>query len=485
MVFDRASGNSRRGHRSVSRWAVVVAVALSSLALLISWDFARHVRLPGTTWSLQGWPTEELLAEKQFPAARIYLVGGLLLSGLLTLLIHWRSQVVRKEREAREAARGLIAASAQGELRELAAALENAVGGIAWLDLDGSFTAVNQAYAGVLGWTPAEMLAMPWLETVHPQDRQRLWETFRQVREASKAECEARGLRRDGSVFAMQVVMVARGGVDGQPAGHYCFMRDITARKRAEEALRESNSRLEASNQELADFAAAASHDMQEPLRKIQAFSDLLKLSYSTALDEQGRQYLDRVYSAAERMRTLVRDLLTLSRVAKTPPEPEIVDLGRVAREVVCDLELQIQAVGGRVEIGELPAVLADPTQMRQLLQNLIGNALKFRRKDVPPEVTVSGARRAGGRCQVEVRDNGIGFEEQYAEAVFAPFRRLHGRGEYDGTGLGLSVCRRIVERHGGAISARSRPGHGSTFVVALPAAPGAAVSPSPPGSAT
>ncbi len=449
------------------------------------WLQRADVRLPGTTWSLQGWPTEELLAQKHFPAPRIYLVGGLLLSGLLTLLIHWRSQVARQEGEAREAARGLIAASAQRELRELAAALENAVEGIAWVDPDGRFAAVNQAYAGALGRTSGEMLGTFWHETAHPEDRERLWEAHRQMQQDGKAECEVRVLPPDGFVSAMQIVLVARNGADGPHPGHYCFMRDITARKRAEEALHESNARLETSNQDLADFAAAASHDMQEPLRKIQAFSDLLKLSYAGVLDEQGRQYLDRMCSAAERMRTLVRDLLTLSRVAKSPPAPEIVDLGRVAREVVCDLELQIQAVGGRVEIGELPAVLADPMQMRQLLQNLIGNSLKFRRKDVPPEVTVSGARQAAGRCQVEVRDNGIGFEEQYAEAVFAPFRRLHGRGEYDGTGLGLSVCRRIAERNGAAIWARSRPGCGSTFVVTLPAAPGGAMSPAPPRSAT
>jgi len=401
--------------------------------------------------------------------------------------------VTARSREAYGAARGLIAAAAQREvihlrrvvaarsreaqaqreLSELAAALENALEGIAWLDLEGRFTSVNQAYAGVLESTPAAMRAMPWLETVHPEDRERLREALGKVREAGKAECEARGLRRDGSVFAMQVTLVARGGPDGQPAGYYCFMRDITARKRAEDALRESNARLEASNQDLADFAAAASHDMQEPLRKIQAFSDLLKMSYGAALDEQGRQYLDRMYSAAERMRTLVRDLLALSRVTKAPPAAEVVDLAAVAREVVGDLEARIQAVEGRVEIGELPPVRADPTQMRQLLQNLIGNALKFHRKDAPPEVALSGARMDGGWCRVEVRDNGIGFEEQYAEAVFAPFRRLHGRGEYDGTGLGLSVCRRIVERHGGTITARSRPGVGSTFVITLPAAPG------------
>ena len=464
-----------RARKPVHGWPAAAGLALAALSLLVAWGFARYER------RLQACGPQAAQ-----PAAPALVLGcGLLVSVLAAGLIHWRMVVSERALQAREAARGLIAAATQRELRELAAALENAVEGIAWLDLEGRFTSVNQAYAGVLGWTPAAMLAMPWLETVHPDDRERLREALRKVRESGKAECDARGLRRDGSEFAMQVVLVARGGPDGQPAGHYCFMRDITARKRAEEALRESNARLEASNQDLADFAAAASHDMQEPLRKIQAFSDLLKMSYGAVLDEQGRQYLDRIYSAAERMRTLVRDLLTLSRVTKAPPAPEVVDLAAVAREVAGDLELRIQAVAGRVEIGPLPPVLADPTQMRQLLQNLIGNALKFHRKDVPPEVVITGARVDGGWCRIEVRDNGIGFDEQYAEAVFAPFRRLHGRGEYDGTGLGLSVCRRIAERHGGTIAARSRPGAGSTFLVTLPAPPGGAAAPQPVGSAT
>lgn len=462
-----------RAWRQVAGWPLAAAVALAALTLLAAWSFAWYERRLRACDPQAGRPALPF----------VVLGSGLLVSGLAAGLIHWRLAASERAREAREAARGLIVAATQRELRELAAALENAVEGIAWLDLQGRFTNVNQAYASALGYTPAAMLAMPWLETAHPKDREKLREAMGKACETGKVECEARGLRRDGAEFAMQVVLVARGGPDGQPAGHYCFMRDITARKRAEEALRQSNARLEASNQDLADFAAAASHDMQEPLRKIQAFSDLLKMSHGAALDEQGRQYLDRMYSAAERMRTLVRDLLTLSRVTKAPPAPEVVDLAAVAREVIGDLELRIQAVGGRVRIGELPPVLADPTQMRQLLQNLIGNALKFHRKEVPPEVVITGARVEGGWCRLEVEDNGIGFEEQYAEAVFAPFRRLHGRGEYDGTGLGLSVCRRIAERHGGTISARSRPGAGSTFIVMLPAVPPGVAAPEPAGS--
>ena len=251
-------------------------------------------------------------------------------------------------------------------------------------------------------------------------------------------------------------------------------------RKRAEEALRLYAARLARSNRELQDFASVASHDLQEPLRKIQAFGDRLKAKCGDALSGEGRDYLERMQHAAGRMQTLINDLLTFSRVATKGQPFAPVDLNVIAREVISDLEVRIEQTRGRVEVGELMTVEADPSQMRQLLQNLIGNALKFGKEGTPPAVDVtcqpaSPTRHLDGgnfkreMCQLFVTDNGIGFEEKYLEKIFTVFQRLHGRGAYEGTGVGLAVCRRIAERHGGSITARSTPGAGATFVVTLP----------------
>jgi signal transduction histidine kinase len=247
------------------------------------------------------------------------------------------------------------------------------------------------------------------------------------------------------------------------------FMSEV---RRSNDELRNYAARLERSNKELQDFASVASHDLQEPLRKIQAFSDRLRTRCAAALDDVGRDYLDRVQNAARRMQTLINDLLTFCRVT-TKAQPFVpTDLKGAALEVISDLEVRIEQVGGRVELAELPTVEADPLQMRQLMQNLIGNALKYHKPEVPPVVRVSGkhlADQSRELCQILVEDNGIGFDEVYADRIFTIFQRLHGRTEYEGTGVGLAVCRKIAERHGGSITARSRLGEGSSFTVTLP----------------
>jgi len=253
--------------------------------------------------------------------------------------------------------------------------------------------------------------------------------------------------------------------------------REIAERRRAEELMSAFAAKLEESNRELQDFASVASHDLQEPLRKIQAFGDRLQARCAGALDEQGRDYLARMQNASGRMRALIDDLLTFSRV-QTKGMPFLpVDLNSVARDVKIDLETRIQQTGGRVELGVLPTVHADPTQMRQLLQNLIGNGLKFHRQGAPPIVRVHAqlGRPPGGDaevCRLTVEDNGIGFDEKYTDRLFHVFQRLHGRSEYEGTGMGLAICKRIAERHGGTIAARSTPGQGARFIVALPVQP-------------
>ncbi len=233
-----------------------------------------------------------------------------------------------------------------------------------------------------------------------------------------------------------------------------------------------TNLELSRSNSELEQFASVASHDLQEPLRKVQAFGDQLECRYGSELNDEARDYLQRMRSASSRMSTLIDDLLRFSRVT-TQAKPHVpVDLNRIAREVVADLEARVAETGGRVDVEPLPAVQADPTQMRQLLQNLIANALKFHRPDVPPVVRIAAAQASvGGMAAFTVSDNGIGFESAYEERIFRVFERLHPRDIYAGTGIGLALCRKIAERHGGTITGEGRPGEGATFTVALPAA--------------
>ena len=245
--------------------------------------------------------------------------------------------------------------------------------------------------------------------------------------------------------------------------------RALADRDAASATLEATNAELARSNRELEDFATVASHDLQEPLRKVQFFIDRLGTKLGVSLDEEAKGHFDRVLDASDRVQKLIDDLFAFARV-KTRAKPFVtVDLNDVARAVVADLEARIQEARGRVELGELPTIEADPSRMRQLLQNLLANALKFHGKDVPPIVTVRSEPAAAGACRVLVADNGIGFDEKYLDRIFTIFHRLHGREEYEGTGVGLAICRRIVERHGGSITATSSPGQGATFAVTMP----------------
>jgi two-component system, LuxR family, sensor kinase FixL len=283
---------------------------------------------------------------------------------------------------------------------------------------------------------------------------------------------QIQGLRKNGEVFPADA-SISKLDIGGRRI-YTAVLRDVSDRVRAEQALERQAEELARSNAELEQFAYVASHDLQEPLRKIRAFGERLEAKYMASLGEQGRDYLARMGSAAERMQMLIDDLLTFSRVTTKAQPFERVDLEQVAREVISDLEIRIEQSGGGVQLDALPTIEADPMQMRQLLQNLIGNSLKYRQEDTPPRVRISArisSDRHGTHRWVElaVADNGIGFDEKYLDRVFGLFQRLHSRSHYEGTGMGLAICRKIAERHGGSVTARSRPGEGATFLVTLP----------------
>jgi PAS domain S-box-containing protein len=337
------------------------------------------------------------------------------------------------------------------------------------IDAGGKIRVVNGAVTTLLGFKEVELLGRS-IDALEPMSGDAtITRTLAELSRRGPIRDQERVFRsREGGTVDVSVSISPVSEEDEQ-RGAVIIARDIRERKVAEEEMRSFTARLEHSNRELEEFAYVASHDLQEPLRKIQAFGDRLETKYAAELPAQARDYIDRMRSAAKRMQVLINDLLSFSRVS-TRAQPFVpVDLGAVAKEVARDLEVRAHETGGSIVIGELPTIEADPLQMRQLLQNLAGNALKFHRPDVPPVVTIEGGL-ANGSCRIVVTDNGVGFEEKYAERIFTMFERLHGRGVYEGTGIGLAICRRIAERHGGSIVARSVPGEGATFTVTVPA---------------
>jgi two-component system, LuxR family, sensor kinase FixL len=329
----------------------------------------------------------------------------------------------------------------------------------------------------VLGTKPSDVLFPP---STNPGQQDRI-DRYLDVGEGSLLgrRVEVTAVRANGDTFDAEMAMtISR--EEGSPVMTF-FIRDISRRKKAEQEQARYAAELERSNRELEQFAYVASHDLQEPLRKIRTFGERLQMLSADKLDDAGIECVRRMQSAAERMQSFIDGLLSLSRVTTQAQSFVAVDLEQTAREVVSDLETQIERLAGRVELGHLPTIQADPLQMRQLLQNLITNGLKFHRIDEPPVVQVEGKfvhgrqQRSGPhsaadeQCRIVVEDNGIGFEEKYRDRIFGLFQRLHPRDVFEGTGIGLALCRKIVDRHGGRISARSTPGVGSTFEIFLP----------------
>ncbi len=285
---------------------------------------------------------------------------------------------------------------------------------------------------------------------------------------------------KDGSTVWVRSRGVIIRNDEGEAVRMLGVHSDITDLMRADQALEQANRELTRSNRELEQFSFLASHDLREPLRKIIAFIDQLENEHAAILPDDAQDRLSRIHGAALRMQSLVDSILDCARVDSHGAEFTDVDLNEVVRNVVGDLEVQIQETEGRVEIGQLPTVFGDPTQMYLLFQNLISNAIKFRDPDEPPVVrveasdapasdTTAEAETNSAFAEITVSDNGIGIDLDHREQVFEMFRRLHGRSEYGGAGIGLAICRKIVSRHHGTIELRSPSLKGSTFAIRLP----------------
>ncbi len=355
---------------------------------------------------------------------------------------------------------------------------------IATCDLNGMMTYGNPSFLEAWGFdNPEEFIGRPFWEFWLVEDM--FMDIMQQLRSNGTWLGEIMAKKKDGSIFDVRVSAAMVFDNQGKPVALTSTSIDITDRKLAEKALRkardelefrveERTAELELKNRELQDFVFIASHDMAEPLRKIKTFGKMLINNNSgNFVDDTSRDYLRRMQTATERMQNLLCSLLSYSRVTTRAEPFKNTDLNISLKEALSNLEIVIKAKNAEVELCDLPTVEADGIQMIQLFQNLIGNALKFVQEGKTPYIKIFSREKtyATGSYEICVEDNGIGFDEKYMDQIFIPFKRLSGRESgFGGEGMGLSICKKIVERHGGGISAKSELGKGSSFFVTLPA---------------
>lgn len=351
------------------------------------------------------------------------------------------------------------------------------------LDEEGRLTYVNKWMLEFFGRDFAGFDNLFGGHMVHEEDRaaEETIHTMLQQKKHIKAEWRLKSL--DGT-YVWHLVSIIPLLKEGEPATWFGSLVDIHAQKLYEQTLKDNHElkqvqeqlqyhihELNRSNEELQQFAYVASHDLQEPLRKIIYYSDYIQKKNSACLaDERSAEYLKSMVAAATRMRTLISDLLSFSQVDRKLLEIEDIDLGRLLTEVVGDFEMAIKDKEASVQIGEMPTTKGDKVMLQRLFENLLSNALKYAKDNVAPVIRISGSVLAG-EVEIIVADNGIGFEEKFLSKMFALFQRLHGKEKFKGTGLGLAICRKIVEMHNGSITAKSTPGNGSSFYIYLPLA--------------
>lgn len=381
------------------------------------------------------------------------------------LLIEHSNQALRNEildrQQAEHAAR-----RSEDKYRNI---LETIQEGYFEVDLAGNFVFWNESLVQLLGYRHERMAGLNYRAYTRDAHSAAVFEVFSQVYRTGQPVTSFGWdiIRPDGTRRYAEASAGPVRGEGDEIVGFRGIVRDVTARRRAEERLESKSQELARSNEELRQFAYVASHDLQEPLRMVAGYTQLLASRFEGKLDAEADLFIKYTLEGVNRMQTLIGDLLDYSRVQSHGRTFEIVSMGTSFEWALANLGAAIETSGATITADPLPDVRADPAQLGQLLQNLIGNAIKFR-AERPLEIHV-GAHRRGGEWHVYVRDNGIGVEPEHRSRIFDIFQRLHGRDEFDGTGIGLAICKRIVERHGGRIWTEPSPGQGAMFVFTLP----------------
>ena len=321
----------------------------------------------------------------------------------------------------------------------------------------------NKAYTDVFS---DKLMGSGWQDLIHPDD---LGSVLTQIKNPGRQELEVRIRHKDGCYRWIYSISLPRMDKKGEFLGDMGISIDITQLKETQQKLSEYAAKLEQSNQELAQFVLVASHDLQEPLRKVTLFGGFLKEAAGESLPEECYDYINRLQNAISRMQTLIDDLLVLSRITRKARPFEATHLEQVVQDAQSELEQKIRDEQAIIEVSGTATVDADEVQIRQVLFHLLDNAIKFHKPDVPPVIQVKILPVDNQTTEIQVKDNGIGFDEKYLDRIFQIFERLHGRGTYSGSGIGLAIVKKIVERHLGTVTAQSQPGEGSTFIVRLP----------------
>jgi PAS domain S-box-containing protein len=352
--------------------------------------------------------------------------------------------------------------------KKFMATFEQAAVGIAHVAASGKFLLLNRKFCEILGYTQEESVGLNFQTITHPDD---LAEDLRQYRlllagEIDSYAMEKRYIRKDRSLAWVNLTVSPVRDEQSQFEFAIAVIEDITRRKQAEEDLQKYALLLERSNKELEEFATIASHDLQEPLRKVQIFSDML----TPLVPAEGKDYICRMKNSTQRMQALISDLLALSRVHRKGKPFKLVQLDEILTNVLDDMELGIRETGAEIESSPLGLAYGDQGQLYQLFQNLISNALKYRPENQSPVIRVYGQCTDEGRqYQVTVEDNGIGIPPAFFTRILKPFQRLHSQAQYPGNGIGLTICKKIIDRHNGTLKFDSEPGQGTRVIFSLP----------------